>query len=94
MTEDEFVPCRPGCWTCKPGPWVTAGAMRWTPTGAPYPVGPSVEPYRGRPIAPEVRGLEFHGAYVDEIAAMPERPEPKPVPRRPLVAGLIRRLHP
>lgn len=95
MREDEFVPCRPNCQTCKPGVFKDAGASRMRPTGAPYPIGPSVEPYRSRiPVesvlfAP-IRGVSLHGAYVDE--AFP--PAPRPVPRRPQIAGFLRRLFP
>ena len=124
MSEDEFVPCRPGCQTCSktsPACCVGAGAFRWPGYGGPYPIGPSVEPYAG-----PARGWQLHGAWVDEtlqpvegsltftpvgehadslpVVVAPIRAgkatarlaaiEPKPVPRRPLIAGLIRRLWP
>jgi hypothetical protein len=99
VPEDEFVPCRPGCLTCnQSNQFMSPGSMRWRgPTGEPYPVGPSVEPYRGRlfehslfatggPVSadgPQI-AIEHPPAYV----------VPRSVPRRPLLAGLIRRLWP
>lgn len=99
--EDEFVPCRPTCQTCRPGDYPGGGAMRWTPDMPAFQPGPSVEPYSG-----PVRGLRLHGAWVDEAFPPPvldlEAPTPpvtpfvamsRPVPRRP-IAGLDRRLLP
>jgi hypothetical protein len=87
VPEDEFVPCRSGCETCKPGVFKGAGAAHIQPTSEPYPVGPSVEPYAGR-----ILGLSLGAAIVDE--AFPPPVQPRPVPRRPLDAGLTRRLFP
>ena len=102
MAEDEFVPCTPTCQTCKPGHFVSGAPMRWQPTGEPNPFDePPAEPYRERisvesvlmaPIRAGKTTTQFAGCWVDELN--PPAPKPLPRVRRPLFAGLIRRLFP
>lgn len=94
---EEFVPCRTTCQTCrKNSPFIGGGVMRWQPGDGIYPFGPPAEPYR----APE-RSYAT-GGYIPPLAPgcgpliAVEHPHavPRPVPRRPLTAGLARRLLP